>query len=221
MHGAVLLPASLVYGGIGPLVVELARPQDDPSLTPLHFASAIFATSALGFLGAYAISYGLIQLSLGRAVSPGEVLASPWREARWAVPLALLLAAITVIGILLGILPKILADILLLLIAPVAAAERLGVWQALVRAWQLPDGERMRAAGLYAVVAMAMVAAGSPAELLGGPDAVPALAVTACLGAFVANFGDVAVFLLYADLRVRRERFHLELLDRPVEEPLE
>ena len=59
-----------------------------------------------------------------------------------------------------------------------------------------------------------------PGAVLGSPESVAALALTACLRAFVANFGDVAVFLLYADLRVRRERFELELLERRVEEPL-
>ena len=51
------------------------------------------------------------------------------------------------------------------------------------------------------------------------PSPGPALVMTAFLHALIACFGDSVVFLFYADLRVRKESFDLELLAQDVEDP--
>jgi hypothetical protein len=219
----VLLPACLIYDGVGPLLIEWSLPSDDTGFAPLHLWTNLFLSSVFGFLGSYAVAHGLWQLALGRQPTPVEVITAPWREATWAIPMAFLLSFLVATGFFLGFIPAILAQIFLIVAGPVAAIEHTGGIETMKRAWALAEGHRGRAAGLFAVVAMGLVASGLPGMLLEAPGAPPLLLLTAVLQAAVALFGDTTAFLLYGDLRVRKESFDLAGLIRAGEssEPAE
>jgi hypothetical protein len=186
-------------------------------MATLRFVNGIFLTSLLGFLGSYAVAAGLIRIAQGQTPSALDVLATPWREAHWALPVGFLLSAIGVLGFMAGVLPALLAEILLLVAGPVAAVEHSGAFATLTRAWNLAEGHRLRAAGLYGFVMLGVVATSLPLAASEAPESVSILTFTALLQGLVAYFGDTLVFLFYADLRVRKESFDLELLARTVE----
>ncbi len=202
-----LLPACLVYDGIGPLLVEWALPVGDSEIAPLRLWVSLFLSSVFGLLGSYAVAYGLWQSALGRVPSPGEVVMAPWRESTWSIPMAFSFAVLISVGFFLGFLPAIVAQIFLITAGPVAAVEHLGGYGTLRRAWTLGVDHRMRAAGIFGIVAMGLIASGLPAALVEAEATGPVQVVTALLHAAVALFGDTAAFLLYADLRVRKEGF--------------
>jgi hypothetical protein len=165
-------------------------------MATLRFVNGIFLTSLLGFLGSYAVAAGLIRIAQGQTPSALDVLATPWREAHWALPVGFLLSAIGVLGFMAGVLPALLAEILLLVAGPVAAVEH---------------------SGAFATLMLGVVATSLPLAASEAPESVSILTFTALLQGLVAYFGDTLVFLFYADLRVRKESFDLELLARTVE----
>lgn len=214
-----MLPASLVYDGIGQLLVELSLPADETEFFGPRNVANLLLGSVIGLLGSYAVAHGLWRIACGERPTPGEIIAAPWREARWAVPMAFLLSAVFAVGVMLGGIPGILAWIFFLVAAPVAAVEHRGGFESLRRAFRLGQGFRLRATGIFLVSTVCFVAAGLPLALFESPGAAPARLLAALLGAVVALFGDTLAFLFYAELRVRKESFDLELLARSVEQP--
>jgi hypothetical protein len=207
---------SLVYDGIGQLLVEWAIPLDETNLRALDTGVSFFVGSTIGLLGSYAISHGLWRIARGEQPGALDLIAAPWREAAWAIPMAFSLALLLVVGLLLGVVPALVAQVLLIVAAPVAAVERTGGIETLKRAFALGAGQRGRATGVFAIVSLGLVAASAPASLVEPGGAAPALVLTALLHAGVACLGDVVTFMLYADLRVRKESFDLELLAEAV-----
>jgi hypothetical protein len=172
-------------------------------------------SSVLGYLGSYAVAWGMWQLALGRRPTPLEVIAAPWREAGWSMPMAFLLSLLVVAGFLLAYLPAILVEIFLMVAAPVAAIEHTSGSGTLIRAWKLGDGHRLRAAGIFGLVAMGLIAAGLPAALLQNGEVLPVvLLLTAVLQGIASLVGETGAFLLYADLRVRKESFDVTAVRR-------
>lgn len=213
-----VLPASLVYDGIGQLMVELSFPPDETELFGPHNVANLLVGSVIGLLGSYAVSQGLWRIACGERPTPGQLIAAPWREAQWAVPLAFLLSALFGLGLVLGGIPGILAWIFFLVAPPVAAVEHRGGFDSLRRAFRLGQGFRLRATGLFVVSTFCFVAASMPLALFESPESAPARLLGAVLNAMIAFFGDTLAFLFYAELRVRKESFDLELLARSVED---
>lgn len=206
---SILLPACLVFDGIGPLLVEWALPAGDLEIRALRLSISLFLSGVFGFLGSYAVAYGLWQVSLGRLPTAGEVLTAPWRESTWSVPMAFGLSAVVVLGFFLGFVPAIVAQIFMLVAGPVAAVEHRGGYETLRRAWQLGASQRARAAGIFGMMALGLFAASLPSLAFEAEGTGPAQVVTALLNAAISLVGDTAAFLLYADLRVQKEGFDL------------
>ncbi len=201
-HAALLLPAAVVYDGIGPLLVEWALPAQEAGLQSLSVAVNLFVSGTLGFLGAYAVARGLWRLSRADAPTPLQVVAAPWREAEWAIPLAFLYSAIMVTGFVLGIVPALVAEVFLIVLAPVAAVEHKTAFEALRRAFLLGHGHRLRAVGILAILAAGLIATSIPVLAFENADA-GVLIVAALLTAAVDFLGYSLAFVLYGDLRLR------------------
>ena len=216
-HVGVLLPVSLVYDGLLVAMFELIAPARDPLVEPIVWFCSMMVTGVLGFLASYATAGALWRLARGEAINASSALLIPWVERQWALPAALLFNAITVGGMIVFVIPGILAMTFLLVSASVAAVEHVGPLAVTRRAWMLGRGFRWRAAALFGLVLLALTMINAAFTALGVSGTHASLLLGAALTAPVALIGDVAGFLLYGDLRVRTESLDLELLAHHVE----
>jgi hypothetical protein len=132
------------------------------------------------------------------------------------------MGVVVFIGLILFVLPGLIAVCGLAVTVPALVVESLGPTAAMGRSWALTQGHRLRMLGLFVVIFILLV--------------VPYLAVMGVFGVVAATVGGSAVILLvgvviaaivqlllsplyqaalviaYYDLRVRKEGFDLEVL---------
>lgn len=138
---------------------------------------------------------------------------------RWPVVLgvALVVGVLCSMGLLLLVVPGVLAYLILVLAAPAAVMERSGLGESLRRSVQLTRGHRGRILGVAVLAGLIAVVAGTVvttvlSSVFGQQDPVTLLLITQSVGTVVAAFtgawSGAVIALLYIDIRIRTE--HLD-----------
>jgi hypothetical protein len=197
LRGGTSIPVSIVVSALAGLLVSVVGAQ-------------VVAGLATVYAGA---------LAQGRDAR-GEVSAR--LRGRWPALLtvALVVGALVSIGLMLLVVPGVLAYLVLALAASVAAKDRPGVGDSLRRGALLSRGHRGRIFGALALALLIGTVGGAVvttvvSSLFGQHDAATTLLITqgvgAVVGAFTGAWTGAVVALLYIDVRIRTERLDYAL----------
>lgn len=195
--GTTSIPGSIIASGLTSLVVSTV-------------CAAVVAGMATACAGA---------LAQGR---DGRGAISQRLAGRWPVliAVALIVGVLCSVGLMLLVVPGVLAYLVLVLAAPVVVMERSGVAESMRRSSRLSRGHRGRILG---VTLLAGVIAGIASTIVttvlssvfGQQDAVTLVLITQAVGAVVAAFTGAwtgaVIALLYIDIRIRTERLDYAL----------
>lgn len=197
LRGGTSIPVSIVVSALAGLLVSVVGAQ-------------VVAGLATVYAGA------LAQGRDGRGEVAGRL------RGRWPALLAVsvVVGVLVSIGLMLFVVPGVLAFLVLALAASVVAMERSGVGEALRRSAQLSRGHRGRIFGALALALLIGTVGGAVvttvvSSLFGQHDAVTTLLITqgvgAVVGAFTGAWTGAVVALLYIDVRIRTERLDYAL----------
>jgi hypothetical protein len=212
-HWRVLLPVSFVYDGLLPQLIEIAVGDEESIAVGFLVLQAMIA---VGFLSAFAISHTLWDLERERRADVASALLAPWRNLRIALPVAVILSVLSMLGLLALVVPWLIVASFLFALPPVVAVERVGGFAGIRRAWAIGRGRRWRAIGVVGVITALSLLSVLVGEMAGfGP--VFGRLLAAVLFSPVALFGDVAAFVYFGDLRARADSLDLEVLAQRVE----
>src|SRR6478609_1257808 len=197
LQGGTSVPASILVSALAGLMVSLIGAQ----------AVAGMATAYAGALAQGRDGRGAVSERLG---------------GRWPALLgvSVIVGVLVAVGLMLLVVPGVLAYLVMALAASVVAMERSGVAESLKRSVVLSRGHRGRIFGalvlalLIGTIGGAVVTTVASAPF-GQQDAVAALLITqgigAVVGAFTGAWTGAVVALLYIDVRIRSERLDYAL----------
>lgn len=196
---------------------------DDP--TPSIPAAIVFAGLATALVSS--ILYMALS-GVATVIAAGDAMGDPSTVGRRlvgrVVPLLVLSAVITVfvlVGLVLLIVPGIIAYLLWVMAAPVSVMERRNLWPALRRSRELSHGYRWRMFGILLLLGLitggidllltgfVTVALTGYGDTIGSLSATAAFVIVQFVGVAIAavtgSWSAAVVAILYIDLRVRKE----------------
>lgn len=197
LRGGTSIPASILVSALAGLIVSVTGAQ-------------VVAGVATVYAGA------LAQGRDGRGELAGRL------RGRWPALLAVavVVGVLVSLGLMLLVVPGVLAYLVLALAASVVAMERSGLSDSLRRSAALSRGHRGRIFGALALALLISTVGGAIVttvlgSLFGQHDAVTTLLITqgvgAVVGAFTGAWTGAVVALLYIDVRIRTERLDYAL----------
>lgn len=155
-----------------------------------------------------AVIYGVFHSLRGQRADFGDCLSQGLARALPVLGVAILAGFTIMGGMLLFIIPGLIAAVALYLAIPAAVVERIGPMAALTRSWALTDGSRWGIFGLVFVIGLMTNGSSRIFETLWGEDAGTFglyLAATLVVSVFAGTLGSVAESVAYHDLRVLKE----------------
>ena len=179
----------------------------------------------LGLIATGATVFVVSESYLGRGITAREALA---RATPFVVPLilaSLAMGIVIFIGLLLILIPGIIAICGLAVTVPALVVESLSPTAAMGRSWALTRTHRLRMLGLFVVVFIllvipylavmglfSLVAALASATGASSAILVVGIVIAAIAQLLISPLYQAALVIAYYDLRVRKEGFDLELL---------
>lgn len=163
---------------------------------------------------------------IGEQMGPGPALRITVRRFGALLAASILVFALQLVGVVLCIVPGLLAFALYTAVTPALMVEELGPVQAMRRSWRLM---RPRMWHVLGIAVLARIMAGVLGNLLGGIPSVAAtvlggsfawffIAIGAILSSLVsAPIVAIVATLLYFDGRIRHEGFDLQMMARDLE----
>jgi hypothetical protein len=226
-----LLPIALVLlvplALLGIATAEAKAPSPE---NPENFLSRTMAgylvTTILGILGGAVLQGALIQavsdLVLGRPTGVRTAFGKAFDRLLPMIGAAILVTIAVMVGLLLFIVPGVVAMAGLSFVNAAVMLERKSVIESCRRSWALARGFRNKVlllVGLAGVLSLlwGMIVSGFVRWAHAGPAVLTALAQAG--NVFFAPFASIVTILLYYDLRVRKEAFDLEVLAREMGRP--
>jgi hypothetical protein len=172
-----------------------------------------FVQAVLNLVATGAITYGVVEALRGRPVRLTSCLAVGLLRLGPLFLVAFLSIVAIMGGLLLLVVPGIIFACMLWVAEPAAVVERLGIFGALQRSYQLTDGNRWSILGVLILLALIGVAASVTVTLvlpqsLGSARAV----VQQILGSLSQSLSAVACAVGYHDLRSVKEGVSAEVL---------
>jgi hypothetical protein len=232
-----LLLISLVCSGL-PALLNLAVQARGGALAELGLAITAMVLSLFGgALANCASTFVVSEQYLGRNLEPGEALRRAWPQAGRIIMTTLTVGLLTGLGLILFIVPGVIAMTGFSLAVTAAAIEGLSSDKARKRSWELTKDFRghmfslmfvygiiiwLLVAGIGFVTAFLSAASGpkDPAALAALATSLPVL-LAAAVGALITlTLSPILYCILivaYYDLRVRKEAFDLDLLATTLE----
>jgi len=203
--GAIAILITIPYILVSPLMERVST--DRPGLLVAFVVGFVSLILLLGYLTTAAISFGTFQDLNGqraRAIdcfSRGVVLIFP------ILGVAILMSLAVMLGIVLLIVPGLIAMTILWVAIPVAVVERPGVIASLQRSAELTRGYRWQIFGIILLLSAIETVIGLIAgEIIpGDPGTMPALIVDGIVTAFFIALGAVIATVGYHDLRAAKE----------------
>jgi hypothetical protein len=178
----------------------------------------------LGLIATGATVFVVSESYLGRGITAREALARATPFV-WPLILASLAMGIVVfIGLILFVLPGLIAVCGLAVTIPALVVESLGPTAAMGRSWALTQGHRLRMLGLFVVIFILLVVPylaviglfGLVAAIVSGSAGVAiallGVVIAAIVQLLLSPLYQAALVIAYYDLRVRKEGFDLEVL---------
>ncbi len=220
-HFSALATIVLLCSGLPMLLQIYMRTASGPHLG-LSLVYAVLAL-VLGLISTGATVFVVSESYLGRGITAGDALA---RATPFVWPLilaSLAMGIVVLIGLLLFVVPGLIAVCGLAVTVPALVVESLGPTAAMGRSWALTQGHRLRMLGLFVVIFILLVVPylavmgvfGVVAATVGGGSAMILLVgvvIAAILQLLLSPLYQAALVIAYYDLRVRKEGFDLEVL---------
>lgn len=233
-----LLMISLVCSGV-PTLLNLAVQARGGAMEMAGLALLTMVLSVVGgAMANCASTFVVSEQYLGRTLEPGEALRRAWPRTGAIIATSLTVGLLTGLGIILLIVPGLIAAAGFSLAITACALEGLDSTAARARSWELTRDFRWHMLGLmmvYGIVLWILVigfgilstlvsgAGSDPAALAAAATSAPALMASA-LGALVTLAVNPILYCIlivaYYDLRVRKEAFDLDLLATTMEQSI-
>jgi hypothetical protein len=217
-----------LFGGQG--ILQVLR---DPSLTEQQFSGGLsgvqlggtVATSLLGLLITPFVGGAITQVVaasyLGRQLSAGDAIKTTGRRVWALLGAAIFVHVVEAVGLLLCILPALVAMTFFICTTPAVVLEGLGPIRSMRRSWALVRPRFWPVLGIAVVsgllASFLTSVLGTPftlgAELVGLRWGFVLLAIGSILPALVASpFVSIVATLVYFDARIRHEGFDLQMI---------
>lgn len=204
------VPSLLISWGLGsPFVGASPFAKPSPEVAAFTFSGRFWAmtlaTAMLALIHMGALTAGTIQHLAGRRASIGEMLAGGLRRAGPILAAGLLALLAIYAGLILLIVPGIIAALMFSLVAPVVMAERLSTVKALGRSRGLTKGHRWKLLGAFLIVYLMTAAPTLLIMRLAAGVPYLSTALTTIVSAVVGSLVLVTPAVAYHDLRVHTE----------------
>jgi hypothetical protein len=219
-----------LFGGQG--ILQVLR---DPSLTEQQFSGGLsglqlggtVATSLLGLLITPFVGGAITQVVaasyLGRQLSAGDAIRTTGRRLWALLGAAILVHLVEAVGLILCVLPALVAMTFYICTTPAVVLEELGPVRSMRRSWRLVRPRFWPVLGIAVVsgllASFLTSVLGTPftlaAELVGLRWGFILLAIGSIVPALVASpFVSIVATLVYFDARIRHEGFDLQMIAR-------
>jgi hypothetical protein len=182
----------------------------DVDTDPSAFAEARVGLGLLDFLtkslASGAVMYGVVQELRGRPFSVGDSIQIAFRRFLPMLGVAICTTIVIVLGMLLLVVPGIIAACIYYVAMPACIAERAGVFASMSRSRFLTRGHRWQVFGTFVLIFVASIVL---VLILGAIFALTGqagvLISTQALGLIIGSFNGVLVSVFYYELRVAKE----------------
>lgn len=227
----VLAVVSLVCSGLPALLMLMSNAQGGTGSASLLGVIGLLLSILGSAMASGASTFVVSEQYLGRELAAGDALARTWPKAWQIILTSMGVGIITMLGMILLIVPGVIAFTGLSLAVTIVAVEGLANDKARSRSWDLTKGHRWTVLGLlliyFVILVIGFMAVAFAGALFGGSEALvapgggtPALIVNA-LSSLVTMLINPLLYciivVVYYDLRVRKEAFDLDLLASTLE----
>lgn len=230
-----LIVISLACSGLPALLSIAVQARGGVVEAPILYLMAMVLSVLGGALASGASTFVVSEQYLGRELPAGDALARAWPRAWQIILTSMTVGILTGLGVLLLIVPGVIAFTGLSLAVTAVAVEGVKNDVARSRSWELTRGFRWRQLGLlivYVIIAIiGFTALGVVTALLIGAKDVATLGEPGTVGTGPLVVGALSSLLMmainplmycilvvsYYDLRVRKEAFDLDLLASTLE----